>query len=378
MKAALFTDSYLPNTDGVVSAILAYRRGLEAAGHKWVIFAPDAPGYKDAPGDEVLRFAGMKFPPYPEYRAALFPYAISEKTAQKHGIQLVHSKAMATMGIAAYKFARRSHLPCMASVETMIPDGVHYLSKDASIQAFGKKFAWSYLKWMYSHYDLVTAPSEHTKARLARHGIEAEVLPSPIDTNRFKPNASGGAQVRRELGYTKKTKLVLSVGRVVKEKNYDFLLRAAKKTRDPSVRFLIVGKGPYLDTLKRKAAAAGVAQKFHFTGFILTKDKLIDYYNAADAFVFASKFETQGLTLLEAFACAKPVAVLEGTAMEELVREGKNGYLFSDSEEKCVEALMKCIEQKKRLAPCARKTALEYSIPRLTAKMVGLYKRLLE
>ena len=44
MKAALFTDSYLPNTDGVVSSILAYKRGLEAAGHGWVVFAPDAPG----------------------------------------------------------------------------------------------------------------------------------------------------------------------------------------------------------------------------------------------------------------------------------------------------------------------------------------------
>ncbi|MEI8080182.1 MAG: glycosyltransferase, partial [bacterium] len=153
MKAALFTDSYLPNTDGVVSSILAYRSGLEAAGHKWAIFAPDAPGYKDAPGDEVLRFSGVKFPPYPEYRAVLFPYSISAKTAKKHGISLVHSKAMMSMGVAGYSFARRAHLPCMASMETMIPDGVHYLSRNRHVQAFGKDFAWSYLKWLYSHYD---------------------------------------------------------------------------------------------------------------------------------------------------------------------------------------------------------------------------------
>ena len=371
MKAALFTDSYLPNTDGVVSSILTYRRGLEAAGHKWAIFAPDAPG------DEVLRFAGVKFPPYPEYRAVLFPYSISAKTAQTHGISIVHSKAMMTMGVAAYSFARRAHLPSMASVETMVPDGVHYLSKDPALQAFGKKFAWSYLKWLYSHFDLVTAPSIHTQSRLARHGIEAEVLPSPVDTDVFKPNAKAGAAIRKEIGAGKQ-KIILSVGRVVKEKNYDFILRTARKMRDENVKFVIVGKGPYLEHLKQEASRLGVAHKFHFVGFILSKEKLIDYYNAADAFVFASKFETQGLTLLEAFACSKPAAVLEGTAMEELVVNGKNGHLFSEDEKDCAENLLKCISGGKKLASGARKTALDYSVPKCTNKLVSFYNRILE
>ncbi|MFA6327955.1 MAG: glycosyltransferase [Candidatus Micrarchaeia archaeon] len=375
MKAALFTDSYLPNTDGVVSSILAYRRGLAAEGHGWVVFAPDAPGYNDAPDDEVLRFSGVPFLPYPQYRAVLFPYMISAKTAQKHKIQLVHSKAMMTLGIAAYKFARRSHLPCMASVETMVPDGVHYISGHKGVQAFGKNVAWSYLKWLYSHFDLVTAPSMHTQARLARHGIEAEVLPSPIDTGRFRPDAAGGARARRELGYSGKDRLVLSVGRVVKEKNYDFMLRAAKESRDANLRFLIVGSGPYLGALKKEAQRLGVEKRVAFAGFV-PGEKLVSYFNAADAFVFASRFETQGLSLLEAFACGKPAAVLSGTAMEELVQEGRNGHLFSESRGECTEALLKCMEGGKKLAPGARETALGYSIPKCTKKLVSFYRRL--
>jgi len=377
MKAALFTDSYLPNTDGVVSSILAYRRGLEAQGHKWVVFAPDAPGYHDAPDDEVLRFAGLPFPPYPQYRAVIFPYAISARTAQRHGIQLVHSKAMMTLGIAAYKFARRSRIPCMASVETMIPDGVHYISGHRGVQAFGKSFAWSYLKWLYSHYALVTAPSKHTQARLARHGIESEVLPSPVDTGRFRPDAAGGAQARRALGLPKDAKLVLCAGRVVKEKNYDFILRAAKEVRDPRVKFLFVGSGPYLGALKREAVRMGVEKRVAFAGFV-PDDRLVSCFNAADAFVFASKFETQGLTLLEAFACGKPAAVLSGTAMGELVSEGKNGHIFSEGGKDCAEKLLMCIDGKGRLAGGARKTALAHSIPNMTGRLVGFYKRLLE
>lgn len=376
MKVALFTDSYLPNTDGVVSSILALRRGMREAGHDYTIFAPDSPGYKELPGDEVLRFRSLTFPPYPQYRAALFPYAISPRTAKKHNLSLVHSKAMATMAIAAYKFARGSRLPAMASVETMIPDGVHYLSPDKRVQALGRKFAWGYLKWLYSHFDLVTAPSHHTKEVLAGHGIETKVMPSPIDTEKFKANPKAGAQVRKELGLVGK-KLVLSVGRVVKEKNYDFMLRAAKEMRDPEVRFVIVGKGPYLETLRAEARAMGLTDRVHFTGYVLSKEKLIAYYNSGDAFVFPSKFETQGLTLLEAFACGKPACVLEGTPMEELVKDGENGYVFSEDARECAEKLAACLERAKKMAPAARKKALEYSIPAVTKRLVSTYESLL-
>ena len=71
MNIALFTDSYLPTRDGVVSSILAYRQGLEAAGHRMLIFAPELDGAKKEAG--VFRYASVKFPPYPEYRAAIFP-----------------------------------------------------------------------------------------------------------------------------------------------------------------------------------------------------------------------------------------------------------------------------------------------------------------
>ena len=376
MKAALFTDSYLPNTDGVVSSILALRRGLRASGHDWAIFAPDSPGYRDPPDDQVHRFKAFKFPPYPDYRAAIFPYAIPACIAKKENLALVHSKAMATMAIAAYKFARRSRLPSVASVETMIPDGVHYLSRDARVQAAARSFTWGYMRWLYSHFDLVTAPSAHTQGILLQNGIGSTVMPSPIDTGVFAPDAKSGLAARRELGLGK-SKVILSVGRVVKEKNYDFLLRAAKKVRDPNVKFLVVGKGPYLETLKSEAKRLGVSGKFTFVGYIVSKEKLISYYNSADAFVFPSKFETQGLTLLEAFACGKPAVAMGGTPMEEILSDGRNGYLFSDDESECAEKLQKCLQNSLRFAPYARKAALQYSIPTVTKRLVTLYKSLL-
>lgn len=371
MKIALFTDSYTPNTDGVVSSILAYKGGMEKLGHEYFIFSPDAEGMK--PEKNEFRFHSVKFPPYPQYRAAVFPYVGSE-VAKKTGVQLVHSKAMVNMGLAAMSFAKRCRLPSMASLETMIPDGVHYVIKHKGAQQLGKQLAWGYLKWFYSNFDLVTAPSKHASGLMAQNGIESEVLPSPINTDWFKPNANG-KKIRKELGLEKK-KLVIAIGRIVKEKNYSFFIKVAKIIRDPDVKFVIAGKGPYLEEFKSEVASSGVAEKFVLEGF-LPREKLVDFYNAGDVFLFASPFETQGLVQLEAMACGTPACILRDTAPAECIADGKNGHVFGDDPHDCAEKLLDCMEKRKKFSPEARKTALTYSVPALSRKLEEKYRRLL-
>ncbi len=374
MKAALFTDSYLPTTDGVVSSILAYKAGLEKKGHKWYIFAPDAKGALPEPG--VYRCKSITFPPYPQYRAAIFPY-VGGEIAKKTGVQLVHSKAMATMALAAISFASRCHLPSIASLETMIPDGVHYIIKNEGAQQIGKKIAWEYLKWLYSNFDIVTAPSRHTQRLLAENRVESEVLPSPVDAGFFKPNRRGES-VKKEFGLAGK-KLVLTVGRIVKEKDYSFLVKAAQAMRDPGTYFLIMGRGPYLGELQKEIEKAGVQGRVRIEGSFFDRKKLVDIYNAGDVFAFASPFETQGLVHLEAMACGTPACCLEGTAPAEAIANGKNGFVFSHDPKDCAEKLARCIEMKGKLSQAARKTVVDrYSIPSLSEKLAEKYRRLLE
>jgi len=263
----------------------------------------------------------------------------------------------------------------MASLETMIPDGVHYITKHKGAQQVGKRLAWAYLRWLYSKFDLVTAPSQHTRALMAENGIESEVLPSPVDTDFFKPN-SRGAATKKELGLPGK-KLVLLVGRIVKEKNYPLIVEAAKRVRRQDVRFLIVGRGPYSAELQREIERLGVQDRVRLAGFILDRRKLVDIYNAADVFAFPSPFETQGLVHLEAMACGTPACVLEGTAPAEAIENGKNGYAFSNDPDDCAEKLLAAIERKKELSPKARKAALKYSIPSLAGRLAEKYRRLL-
>ena len=373
MRIALFTDTYLPNTDGVVSSILAYRQGLRTAGHEMLVFAPDSP--KAVPEENVHRYSGVAFPPYPDYRLPIFPDIPADFLKRKK-VQIIHSKAMAAMGLAARSLSRKANVPSLASLETMIPEGTHYVIpiKNSLVEGLGRKIGWSYLRWFYSGFDLVTSPSRHAQGVMAENGIGSLVLPSPIDTGRFRPNRNGDA-VKRSLGIGGK-RVIASVGRVVEEKNYGFLLSAAKEMRGDDAVFMIVGKGPYLEALKRKALADGLGGKFIFTGFV-PDGRLVDYYNAADCFVFPSRFETQGLAALEALSCGKAACVMDGTPMAEVVN-AKNGQVFADDAKDCAEKLSKCLAEGERMAPHCRKSALPYSIPSCTKSLVSIYRRLLE
>jgi len=372
MRVALFTDTYLPNADGVVSSLLTYRKGLREAGHDMVVFAPELPGGK--PEAEVYRYKSVPFPPYPDYRVPFFPN-VHRELLIREGIGIIHCKAMATMGVAARALAKKTKLPSVASLETMIPDGTHYLFPihGKFIEGVGRRVGWSYLRWFYSGFDLATAPSHYTQKLMAENGIESITLPSPIDTGRFKPNRNG-ADVRRLLGIGRK-KVIATVGRIVKEKNYDFLLRVAERTRDWDALFLVVGKGPYLAELKHKARLRGIVDRFLFAGFVPDSD-LVDHYNAADCFVFPSRFETQGLVALEALSCGKPVCVMGNTPMQELVTHGKNGFVFHNEEE-CAEQVIECADNAKGMASASRQAALPYAIDVCTKRLLRLYRQIL-
>ena len=75
MRIAFFTDSYLPNVDGVVTTICNYRRELERLGHEVYIFSPGTKTQKDENKDErVYYFTSTAFKPYPDYRIAIFNF----------------------------------------------------------------------------------------------------------------------------------------------------------------------------------------------------------------------------------------------------------------------------------------------------------------
>ena len=104
VNVGFFTDTYLPNIDGVVTSMLNYRGELEKRGHKVFVFSSgDRKARMENEDKRVFFFRSAKFPLYPQYKIALFPYSSASEIAKEKKLDLVDCQALASMGLAAIK-----------------------------------------------------------------------------------------------------------------------------------------------------------------------------------------------------------------------------------------------------------------------------------
>lgn len=311
---ALFTECYKPIVNGVVASIDALRDGLRAQGVDVLTIAPHVPGFVDDARD-VVRIPSLPLPTPTAYRLCL-PFLGADERRRLDGVQLVHAHSPFVTGWLARAFARRRGVPLVFTYHTRIEAYAHYAPFD---RAATERAMIALTRGFGNAADAVIVPTAAMEARLRELGVTSRIaiVPSAIDVTRF---ASGrrSAAVRAELGAAGDEPLALVVGRLGAEKNLELALDAI--ARIPEARLAVVGDGPYREALAARAAAAGVAGRVRFAG-ALPRERLPDVYASADAFVFPSTSETQGLVLAEALAAGLPVVAADSEASRDVAGE---------------------------------------------------------
>ncbi|MBR9689792.1 MAG: glycosyltransferase family 4 protein [Candidatus Altiarchaeota archaeon] len=166
--------------------------------------------------------------------------------------------------------------------------------------------------------DLVVANSYRTKRQLVEfYGINPNkitVIYNGIDLEKFR------GPINKEL---KKPgdKVVLFVGRLTIQKGVWHLLQAAKRviSKDPHVKFVIVGSGPDMPYLIKTAINLGIEKNMVFTGKV-SDEELLAAYRMCDLFVMPSVNEPFGIVALEALASGKPVILSRTSGVCEVVK----------------------------------------------------------
>ena len=210
-------------------------------------------------------------------------------------------------------------------------------------------------KRCFNGSDLVTTVSRYSRkmilnwSHLDNHRVK--ILPNTIDLNFFKP---GKRPDYLENKYRLKgKKIMLTVGRLSKRERYkghEQIIRALPKIlrKMSDVRYLIVGDGDYISTLKNIAKSIGVDKQVIFAGKVLSKEK-VDYYNLADVFVMPSTGEGFGIVFLEALACNTPVVGGNKDGSVDPLSGGKLGILVDpDNEELLIKAIIKQLKDGKK------------------------------
>ena len=311
----MFTDSYLPEINGVVMSITAYAQSLQARGHQVTIVAPQA-ARPAAACANVIRFASQAFPPYPGYRMA-FPAPQSARRAiDALEIDVVHPHSMFVTGAYGAWWARRHGIPIVFTYHTLWTEYMHYSPVGMAI---GQWWAlWSSRNFCNRSTRVIT-PTARIRDILISYGVRTpiDVLPSGLSLAVATAHAGRVAKLRGERAGAPG---VLYAGRLGREKNLEYLVDAVQYARRtlPALRITIAGGGPFEAALRDRIARAGLTDAVTFTGTIAQTD-LADHYSANDAFIFASTTETQGLVLLEAMAHGLPVVAYGSDVSREMV-----------------------------------------------------------
>lgn len=131
---------------------------------------------------------------------------------------------------------------------------------------------------------------------------------------------------RAQLGIPEDEFVLISIGRLIKRKALDSLLRAMTKLPDDKFRLLIIGEGPEEAALRELANRLDLASQIDFLGAIWGERKF-QYLAASDIFVLPSVHEGFGLVFLEAMYCGLPVIASATGGQTDFLKDGKTGFL---------------------------------------------------
>ncbi len=383
MRVGMFTNAYKPVISGVVTSICLFRRGLVKRGHEVFVFAPACRGYEDDE-ENIFRYPAIDLPEDFSISVAVPVSPRISRLIPTLGLDIIHSHHPIIMGQVAIHMAQRLQLPLVFTFHTRYEDYAHYVQYvpfGDKGQPLVKKAIRRIVTAYVSDCDLVIAPSKNVLRLLDDYGVSqpVEVIPTPVRLEAF---AQGEADwVRQKHGLDAGERVLVYVGRLALEKDIGFLLRAFRRVlaQEPNCKLMLVGSGPEEKNLRQLVEEQGLDGRVVFTGYV-EHLQIPDYLAAADVFVFASKTETQGLSLLEAMAAGLPVVAVRSWATEDMITQGVDGILTENDEAAFAAAVMRLLadgEQHQALAQQARRTAQRYSIEACAERLERAYERLL-
>lgn len=132
---------------------------------------------------------------------------------------------------------------------------------------------------------------------------------------------------RKELCLQEKDFALISMGDLIKRKNYAIAIEVIAKMKNPKIHYFICGKGPEEGKLRELAKKYGVEKQVHFMGY---RRDIKELLKSADAFLFTSKQEGLARSLMEAMASGLPCVVSDIRGNSDLISNNINGNLCNN------------------------------------------------
>lgn len=369
MRVAVFTETFLPKVDGIVSVVCLLLDHLNARGIETVVVAPKIGEIEYYNDTRVIGVPGVTFPLYPELKVGP-PTPFTYRDLKDFNPDVAHFIHPVLIGIPGMMMSKYLGIPTLASFHL-------------DLARLSKHFHMPFLRpgidfltrVVFNWADYTLAPSRLIQREMLELGVHNVGLwGRGVDAERFNPRF-WNASMREQLsdGHPDDP-LLIYVGRLSSEKQIDHLRPVLDRL--PQARLAIVGDGPAREALEE--TFAGTRTKF--MGY-MKGEPLSQAYASADVFVFPSALETFGLVVVEAMAAGLPVVASRVGGVCDVVEEGRTGYTFESGD---IEGLIRGVgqiivnrENIRRMGCSARAFAETQTWPALMDEVIGHYERLI-
>lgn len=369
MKIAILAGTLKENQDGVTRVL---HKQIDFFKKNEYDFTCVSPSFDQKAKGTQIKIPSISFPLYPDYKLSITSKNALLRKLSGFKPDVIYINSPCSLGLAGAKLGEAIGVPVVATYHTHFPTYLRYYGVQ-----FLEKFVWKYLKYIYKKCDAVFVPSLSVLNNLNEKGIDNCVyLPHGVDTHRFSPKNRDN-NWKRKLGLEGK-KVVLFVGRIVKEKNLDILAESMEilsgKRKDISL--VVAGGGPYFEEYRKRIPNS------LFLGHLETEE-LAKVYASSDIFVFPSVTETFGNVIVEAMASGLPPVCAKSFGASELINDGQNGLLAEpNSPTSLVEKLETLLDNpflRERISENAYQTALQLSweniLNRFNSKIVEIVEK---
>ncbi len=353
MKIAIFTDTFLPEINGVTKTLSKMRNYMDNKGIEYKFFVPGDEAQKK---DNIVSFNSFKFFLYPERKIAIPRYREIKDNLDEFNPDIIFIVTPFAIGLMGLRYAKENGLPMVSNYSTDFPKYLRHYKLEILENAL-----WTFFKWFHSYSYINLCPSTVTKLDMETHGIQnVELWSRGIETGEFSPQKRS-EELRKQYCSDNNEKILLYVGRVAPEKELSVLMDSAKLLNKKNLRFklLVIGDGPSKQEFENENIKNVV-----FVGY-KTGDELKSYYASADIFTFPSSSETYGNVILEAMASGLPVVAPFAGGIRENLIDMENGIAFSSGDSQAmadkIEKIINNEELKNNLSKNAREHTLSKS-----------------
>ncbi|HSE29775.1 MAG TPA: glycosyltransferase [Candidatus Saccharimonadales bacterium] len=415
MKIGIFTDTYHPSINGVVSVVDILRHNFTLLGHEVFVFAPGEGLRIEQTADvHVYKFPTFKGGLFNDLNTPLFFPPMLLNDIKKLDLDVIHFLTPGQVGLMGLYAAHELKIPVVSEYCTDLFEYVeHYpfalpvlitallllplaipMTKDQLFELYrssrprlgigkwNKSLIRDLMTILHSSCNTVIVHSKKSARQLAswqkdEFNYRTYLIPTGVDPLP-KANQTERDEFCKKYKISPTDEVVIYVGRLSQEKNLDLLIDMMPDLikKRPNAKLIFVGDFDYRETLERNAKKSNNA-RIIFTGR-MPREKLGIPLSIAKVFAFPSLSDTQGLVLHEAALAGVPIVMCD-PLVSEVVKNGENGFYCKNNAKDMankIAAILNDDKLQKSMSAKGKIIAGRLSEKAQAKKIIDLYKKI--